>query len=122
MAGKYDAVATRALATIARKGSPVTFGATTGGTYNPLTDTWSGGTASAITGQAVQIEGDPDRFAALNLVLVNPVTLLVAAKDLDVAPEPGMTFTWASKVYTIKDVDPTAPDGVAVLYTVTGST
>lgn len=118
----YDAISARALKTIAKKGADVTFpGTNTGAVYDPATDTWSGGSSSAVTGKAIQTTGDPDRFAALNLVLTNPVTLLVAASGLAVTPAPGMTFTWAGINYTVKDVETTAPDGVAILYKMTGS-
>lgn len=117
----YDPISQRALATIAKKGSDVVFpGTNTGATYDPATDTWSGGTSTPITGKAVQTKGNVDRFAALNLILINPVTLLLAAKNLAITPMPGMVFTWAGKNYTIKDVDPVAPDGVPILYKITG--
>lgn len=120
--GKYDAIAQRALETITKKGGPVTFpGAGTPAVYDPATDTWSGGSSSVATGRAVQIESDPDRFAALKLVLTNPVTLMIAAAGLSVTPAPGMQMTWAGTTYAIKDVDPIAPDGTPIIYTVIGS-
>lgn len=122
----YDAVAERALAQITKKGGVVTFpGANVGTpqTYDPATDTYSGGTPpSDATGRAVQIEGDPDRFKTLGLVLVNPVTLMIAAAGLGVTPAPGMLMSWGGKNYNIKDVDPVMPDGVTpIIYTVIGS-
>lgn len=122
---QYNAVAERTRAVIAKKGADVVFvdldeGS---GAYNPLTDTWSGGpTATAVTGAAVEVPGDPDRFAALGLVLANPVVLLVAATGLEITPAPGMAFTWGGVTYTIKNVEKVAPDGVTVvLWTLIGS-
>jgi hypothetical protein len=120
MTSIYDAVSSRALATITRKGAAVTFPGGGAPIYDPATDTFSGGGGTAVTGRAVQIDGDPDRFAALSLVLVNPVTLLVAAMGLAIVPAPGGTFVWAGKTYTIKDVEPVAPDGTSIIYTITG--
>lgn len=122
----YDGVATRALRTITAKGAAVTFpGANVGGSapvYDPATDTFSGGSAGAqVVGRAVQIESDPDRFRALNLVLVNPVTLMIAAAGLAVTPALGMQFAWAGITYTIKDKDEVAPDGTPIIYIVTGT-
>lgn len=122
----YDGVATRALKTITAKGAEVTFpGAAVGGTeptYDPLTDTWSGGSAgAAATGRAVQIDGDPDRLKALNLTLVNPVTLMIAAKNLGVTPVPGKSMTWAGKTYSLVDIQDVGPDGVPIIYVVTGT-
>ncbi|HXG70335.1 MAG TPA: hypothetical protein VNJ04_06935 [Gemmatimonadaceae bacterium] len=122
MASSYDAVSKRALTAITKKGAEVTFpGAATGAAiYDPATDTWSGGTSTDPVGRAVQVQSDVDRFKALGLVLNNPVTLLIAASGLAVTPAPGMTFTWAGKNYVTRDIEETAPDGVAILYKVTG--
>lgn len=117
---QYDAVAQRSLATIKRKGAKVTFPGGGPPVYDPLSDSWSGGSATSVVGSAVQVPGDPDKLAALSLVLVNPVTLLVAASGLGIVPTPGGTFTWAGKTYTIKFSEPVAPSGVAIIYTVVG--
>lgn len=127
--GLYDATTSRALAAISKKGATITFGdpvtgEPVGEIYDPLTDTWSGGTAGipGRTSKAVQIPGDPNRFLALKIVPVNPVTLLVAGKGLTITPIPGMRFTWGGTVYTIVDADDLAPDGTTViLWTITGS-
>lgn len=122
MAGKYDAVAKRALVTIGKKGTDVTFPGTgsSGDIYDPFTETWSGtGTADASS-KAVQIQGDPDRFASLSLSMVNAVTLMVAASGLAVVPTAGMAMEFAGVTYTVKDVDPVAPDGTPIIYTVIG--
>jgi hypothetical protein len=121
--GQYDAIAQRALAAIAKKGGPVTFpGAGTPATYDPTTDTWSGGSAgSDAIGRAVQIEGDPDELLALNIIQVDNVTLMIAASGLTVTPAAGLTFSWAGRSYTIKKKDEVAPDGTPILYIVTGA-
>jgi hypothetical protein len=126
MTTKYAADAADALEMIAEAGATVTFpGAVPGtpGVYDPLTGTWSGGTgATDATGSAVQIEDDPERFQSIGLVLVNPITLLIAAKNLAITPAPGMLFLWASRMYMVKDVEAVDPAGDgAVLYTVIGS-
>lgn len=120
---KYDAIAARAAGTIAEKGADVSFpGTATGGTYDWQTDTFTGPGSADATGKAVQVEGDPDRFAALGLKLVNPVSLMIAAHGLTVTPVPGMPIVWAGKSYTLKDVEPVAPDGTPIIYVATGST
>jgi hypothetical protein len=122
---QYDAVAQRSLATITKKGAAVVF-PTAGGTqptYDPATDTWSGGSSSSVTGRAVQIDGDPDRWKTLSLILVNPVTLMIAASGLSITPAIGMTFMWpeSGTTYTIRDKQEVAPDGTPIIYVVTGS-
>lgn len=126
MTSRYDGAATRALATIEAKGAAVSFapgGSAAGSMYDPLTNQWSGGSSDSWPGSAVQIPGDPDRFAALKLMLTDPITLLVAAKNLTAAPTPGMSMVWDGVLYTVKDVEPVAPAGSAsaIVYTVTGS-
>jgi len=105
----YDSISARAAATIERKGAPVSFSSFPSG--------------ESAASDAVEIEGDPDRFIALKLELVNPVTLLVAARPLSTfKPESGKRMLWAGTTYIVKDAEPTAPDGVPILWTVTGST
>lgn len=120
----YAQDAIDALADIRAAGAAVVFpGAGTAPTYDATTSQWSGGEAgSAVTGYALQLEGDPVRLASLNLVLINPVTLLVAAYGLSVTPAPNMSMTWAGTTYVIRDVQVLAPDGTAITYTVVGST
>lgn len=122
----YTATASRALALMKRKGGTITFpGAIPGtaGVYDAATDTWSGGTpATDATGSAVQIEGDPDKLAALSLTLVRSVTLIVAASGLLCTPSPNMTFVWAGTTWTVRSSDPTDPSGsTPIIYEIVGS-
>lgn len=122
--GQYDAVAARSLATITKKGGTVTFRPpSTQEIYNPVDDTWSGGAPAPFAGKAVQIDSNPQRMASRGLSLVNPVTLMVAAKDLVAPPSAlGMLMDWASQSYAIRDVETVAPDGATpILYIVVGS-
>lgn len=118
---QYTAIAQRTLALIRRKGAAVTFTTVTGRVYNDTTGTWTGGDPVIATGVAVQSEDDPVRFSALNLTLVDPITLTVAAHGLSTVPAPNMALSWAGVTYTVKNVEAVAPDGVAIIYTVIGS-
>jgi hypothetical protein len=122
VSSQYDAVAQRSLAAIARKGADVSF-ATVAGTpvYDPITDTWSGGSAATATGKAVQTTNDLQQLVALSLVTETTVTLLVAARGLTITPDRGEHFTWAGVDYTIKQVEKIAPDGTPILYRVVGA-
>ena len=120
---RYDRAVTLALKAITQKGGPIVFpGAGTPPVYNRATDTWSGGVAgSDVIGQAIQIPDNPERFAALNLAIVNPVTIMVAGSGLTITPLVGMPFVWGTRSYVIKDVESLAPDGVTnVLWTIIG--
>lgn len=132
MSAGYATDRADALEMIREAGSTVTFpGAIAGApaVYDPATDTYSGGTPPTDAfSHAVQIEGDPDRFRALSLVLTDPVTLFVAATFTDVAgvavaftPTIGGPMTWAGVTYTVQDREPVAPDGVPIVWTLTGS-
>ncbi len=124
MTSRYDAPAKRTLAMIAKFGADVTFPGTSGRRYDDATDTWSGEDSATIIGKAVAGDHKVDdiaRLEAQGLTLVDPVTLLIAAKDLEIVPVPDMRIEWGGKPRTIRDVDTLAPDGVAILYTVVAS-
>jgi hypothetical protein len=118
---QYTATAQRALATIRRKGAPITFNTLSPITFDEATGRSSGGTPVPVPGFAVEDTSDPDRLAAIGLRLVDPVTLLVAAYGLAVKPVPELRFTWAGLEYYIRDVTQVAPDGTPVTYSVVGS-
>lgn len=121
----YTAVAERVLAAIERKGATVTFPGS-GGTppiYDPITDTFSGGTpATDVIGNAIQLQDDPAQFATQKLTLVNPITLAIAASGLGVTPTAGMIFVWPAggTTYTCKGGEALAPAGVPIYWTVLG--
>ena len=122
MSSQYAGIAARALAMIARKGAAITFLDTgTEPTYDEATDTWSGGTPAEVVGRAVQIPDDPRRFALLGLVISDPVTLIVGASGLGTTPTPGKLMAFGSRVYTIRNVEPVAPSGEPIIYTVIGA-
>ena len=77
------------------------------GTMTPVTTT--------ITGSAIQVKGIPARYTALGLVLTTMPTLLFTPTTYGETPEPGDTVSWVGKTYTVKDVDPVAPDGITII-------
>jgi len=99
----------RAAALVAAKGAPVTFTRTTR-TYTPTTDT-STITSTTVAGSAIRIPGDPKVYEALKLVEWDAPTLLFAPTTYDEVPEPGDTLSWDSNTYTVRAVQPIAPDG-----------
>ena len=129
MSTKYAAVSKRALATIRRKGAPVTFeGVATAPSYDEDTGVHTPGVPQTIHGVAVQTDTNPERLAALSLKVVRPVTLLIAATFTNdagaavaFAPEVGKTMNWAGQPFAIVDVDAVAPDGEPIVFTVMGS-
>lgn len=92
-----------------------TFTYSTPGTYDGETRTWSTPTSTSITGSAMQVQGDPEKYKALGLVESEAPTLLFVPNTYGDAIGVGWTVTWANKNYTVTDVSHVAPDGVVIL-------
>jgi hypothetical protein len=108
--GKYKAEHDSALADIIFAGaSPITFAR------------WTPTTTAAIAGAAMQVKGDPERYAAKGLVLQNTLTLLFCPTLYGYhayTPEfilPGDVVQWNGVNLTAKDVETVAPDGVVII-------
>ena len=97
----------------ARKGAAVAFTQTTPGTYDGATGQWSADVTVTVTGTAMQIEGDPDAYAALGLIQSANPMLLFHPAVVGVLPSLGMTVAWGGATLTVKDVEPLAMNGVA---------
>ena len=73
--------------------------------------------SSTITGSAIQVRGDAQRYDALGLKLDTMPTLFFSPTTYGNEPLPGDTVTWPASngdVYTVRDVAPIAPDGVLI--------
>lgn len=98
----------------------VTFTREDPGTYNASAGTWSGASTTTITGSAVQVKGNAQRYADLGLVLATMPTLFFTPTDYALAAGgtsfvlPGDTVSWCGTTYTVRDVDPIAPDGYVI--------
>jgi hypothetical protein len=69
---------------------------------------------TSIAGTGVRVKGDPIRYQQLGLVESEAPTLLFVPTTYGETPAPGDTVTWASTLYTARDVQPVAPDGVTI--------
>lgn len=107
-----------ALADVADAGASVTFTFTSPGTYDATTDTWSTPTTTTVTGSAVEVKGNPDTYERLSLVHSSAPSLFFTPDTYGSLPRPGYTVTWNSIAYTVKDVDPLAPDGTPIAATI----
>lgn len=97
-----------------------------GDVYDPLTDTWSSGPPApgvasiTHTFDAEQVDADPARFSAMGLSLLNSIVLKVQPDpENPFKPSPGMKMIWpagSGKNFSVKTVDPVAPDGSDVLW------
>jgi len=76
---------------------------------------------STVTGSAMQVRGNPQRYRDLGLTLSTMPTLLFTPTSYNLRAftdefvMPGDTVDWCGVTYTVKDVDPVAPDGVVIL-------
>ena len=84
-------------------------------TYTATTDTATL-VESTMTGSAIQVRGDPKRYQAAGLVLSEMPTLFFSPETYGDTPEPGDTVVWpeGGSTWTVRDVDPIAPDGVTI--------
>jgi len=107
-----------AVAAIAAAGVPVTFSRVGLLVYDATSDNSYPAAPTLIAGYAVRVKGNPLKYQALSLVQSEAPALLFAPSVLGGLPLPGDTVTWAGADYTARDVEPEAPDGVAIGATV----
>ena len=122
MSTQYAAEIADAGTDIADAGQPITFTRTTQ-VYAPATDASTPAITTA-SGFAIRVRPryiDVTRFLEPGLAIVDHVTLLVAAAGMDFDPLPGDTFEWGAYTYSVKVVDPTGPDGSAIIWRIIGS-
>ena len=108
-----------ALGKVSARGAAITFSRTTV-TYTASDDT-STVAVTSVAGYAVQVRGNPQRYALLGLVLETALTLFFTPTTRGEVPRPGDVGTWNSLSYTVKDVDPIAPNGTVIAARVTVS-
>jgi len=110
----YTPVASRALATVTRKGVAVTFSHTTAGSYDAATDTTTGATVTTVTGYAVGAANNPITLQALSLITSDARTLYFTPTTFGQMPSLLDSVTWGGNVYAVKKIDPTSPAGDAL--------
>lgn len=98
----------------------ITFTRTSPGTYARTTGTFTGAATTTITGSAIQVKGDPKRYAALELVLTEALTLFFTPTgypllaNTDAFVQSGDSVVWNDQTLIVRDVDPIAPDGYVI--------
>ena len=95
----------------------MTFSRITPGTFDPLTEVTTGATVTTVSGEAIVVRGDPQRYRALGLnlatmptVLFTPTTYALRSYTTDFV-QPGDTTTLNGLALTVRDVSPIGPDG-----------
>lgn len=104
-----------ALRAMQRKGSPITFPALSGGTYNASTGTWSSTTGgAAVSGYAVEKPLDPEEYRPDTQIISSDALLVFIPSTYGAFPVTGQAPTWAGKKRTVKQVWPIRPAEVAI--------
>lgn len=98
---------------LAQKGLPVVFSMTVEGAYDRTTDTTSAPVTTTYPGRAMQIEGDPDLYKALELIESDNPTLLFAPNTPGQIPPLQASVSWGGANATVKNITPLAMKGVA---------
>lgn len=75
-------------------------------------------TETTIAGYAIRDTGRPDRYARLALLPSRAPTLLFAASTYGDAVALGDVVTWGGLTYTVRDIEPVAPDGTPIVASV----
>ena len=104
-----------ALADVAAAGASVTFTREISGTFDEATGLYSGSSTSTVTGSAVRVRGNPKTYDRLSLKQNEAPTLLFTPTTYGQLPLPDDKVTWNSIEYTVRDIDPVAPDGTTIL-------
>lgn len=103
-----------ALADVQAAGAAVTFSLTTD-VLDPSTSTYVAGATVTVPGYAISRSGNPIKYAALGLLLMEAPTLVFVPSTYGNLPGLGYSVVWNSTTYLVKDVDPVGPDGPAIL-------
>lgn len=98
---------------LTRKGCAVTFTHSTPGTYDPATDTSTAAVVVTITGHAMEIDGDPDLYLALELIESDNPTILFKPDTVGQIPALGASFLWGGVTLTVKNIKRLAMNGTA---------
>lgn len=95
----------------ARGAIAVAFTVVTPGAFDPLTETDSPPTSSTVSGWAVELPGDPEEYAAMELIGTEAITLMFAPDTLGDKPPLGSSIEWAGAARTVKQTFPIRPFG-----------
>lgn len=97
----YVAKHTKALQKVRDNGAPVTFSQPYPATGN-------------ITGQAVELPGDPEEYQALELIGQEPITLFFVPDVFGDSPALRSVVPWAGKDRVVARIFPIRPDGTMI--------
>jgi hypothetical protein len=107
-----------ALADLMAAGAAVTFSETVPGAKDAATETYAPTTTSTVAGYAMQVAGDPKRYADLRLIQSEAPSLFFVPTTFGALPALLAKVTWNGIDYVVRDVAPFGPNGPAIYATV----
>jgi hypothetical protein len=113
---KYEKLHSKSLQRL-RKAEGVEVAFVSGGeaVYDPEMDEYTETPeGSSVVGLAVELPGNPEEYAALDLLLYRPITLFFVPYTHGEAPGHASHVFWAGKDRAIKQSFPVRPDGVYI--------
>jgi hypothetical protein len=112
----YVAVHAKALNRMRSKQAvTVTFVGPVEGEYDPETDTYlPPGEDRSVMGLALELPGNAEEYAALELILQRPITLFFVPFARGAAPAHDSQVLWAGEARAIKQSFPVRPDGIYI--------
>jgi hypothetical protein len=114
----YTAENAGAYADVSAAGAMVAFTLAGQGTYDPSTGVTTPAADLAVLGAAVEKKGSLFAYQALSLVAAKARTLFFVPTTYGELPPLDSVVSWGGVSYTVKNVAPIAPDGVAIAATV----
>lgn len=110
----YTADHIDALSAVQESGMAVTFTYRNPGTLDAATGLYTGSSTTTVSGYAVRTRGNPKTYDRLTLKQSEAPSLFFVPSTFGALPLPGYEVTMGSVKYTVRDVDPVAPDGTAL--------
>jgi hypothetical protein len=111
----YTAEHAGAAADVRSAGAPVVWTMAAPSAYDAATGLVGAPTVTEIAGYALRTRGNPARYRELGLVETEAPTFLFVAATFGALPALGGTMRFGGHTYTARDIEPLAPDGVAIL-------
>lgn len=116
-AADYSRQHAEALRDVKKAGADVVFKGPPAGKrpYDPATGEFGDAPAAGdVEGVAAEVKGDPEQYAAAEVIGVDPLTLMFIPTTFGQLPAKGSVATWAGKARTVKALFPIRPAGKAI--------
>lgn len=114
MSGKFAADHADALATVQEDGVAVGFMGEEPGALNEGTGEFGPSVLTTMPGFAIRKQGDPEQYQALELDPNDSPTLFWVPTTYGDTPKLGMRCLFSGGSYSVRSVEPLAPDGVTI--------